>query len=32
MLDSIYHMALKLLKKHNFCVKTLRFRLSYATL
>ena len=32
MLDSIYHMSFKLVKKSHFCVKTSRFCHIYATL
>ena len=30
MLDAIYHMTLKLIKNHIFCMKTSRFVIFYA--
>ena len=32
MLDSIYHMTIKLIKNHNFCVKTQDFAIFLAML
>ena len=32
MLDSIYHMTLKFLKNHFFCMETSRFAIFYSTL